>query len=102
MEYVFEGCTPKLACGGSNYRETVIGAYRKGQNYWELIERASTDLTNSSHAICLTGAGMPPEYGIPDFRGPNGIWTKNPHAEMKAYEAYDQFRVNPKGYWEEK
>ena len=68
----------------------------------DLIQRAAQDLINARYGIALTGAGISTESGIPDFRGPNGIWTKNPEAEMKAYEVYDQFKANPKGYWEER
>jgi NAD-dependent deacetylase len=66
----------------------------------ELVGRAARDLVKASYAIALTGAGISTESGIPDFRGPNGIWTKNPEAEIRAYEVYEQFRANPKGYWE--
>jgi len=66
-----------------------------------LVKRAAKDLVESKHAIALTGAGMSTESGIPDFRGPKGIWTTNREAEAKAYERYELFLNDPKAYWEE-
>ena len=41
-------------------------------------------LRDADRIVVLTGAGISTESGIPDFRGPNGVWTKDPAAERRA------------------
>jgi NAD-dependent deacetylase len=38
-------------------------------------------LRSASAVTVLTGAGISTDSGIPDFRGPSGVWTTNPRAE---------------------
>ena len=38
-------------------------------------------LRRAERVVVLTGAGVSTESGIPDFRGPQGVWTKDPKAE---------------------
>ena len=67
----------------------------------QLITRAAEDLINARYAIALTGAGISTESGIPDFRGPSGIWTRDPAAERRAYRSYERFLEDPKSWWQE-
>ncbi len=41
-----------------------------------LIEKAARLIIQSNSIVVFTGAGISTESGIPDFRGPDGLWSK--------------------------
>jgi NAD-dependent deacetylase len=45
-------------------------------------------LSEARRVVVLTGAGISTESGIPDYRGPNGVWTKDPDAEKLVTLSY--------------
>ncbi|PXY27222.1 SIR2 family NAD-dependent protein deacylase [Prauserella muralis] len=47
----------------------------------EDIQRARELVAGAGRLVAMTGAGVSTDSGIPDFRGPNGVWTRNPGAE---------------------
>lgn len=50
----------------------------------ESIRRAAELLEHANSIAVLTGAGISTDSGIPDFRGPNGVWTRDPEAERRS------------------
>jgi NAD-dependent deacetylase len=52
------------------------------------LETIAGWVRGAERIVVLTGAGISTESGIPDFRGPNGVWTKNPSAEKTATLQY--------------
>ena len=57
------------------------------------IDEARHLLGQARRVVVLTGAGISTESGIPDFRGPDGVWTKNPEAERLA--TLDHYLADP-------
>ena len=45
------------------------------------IDRVRRWVDDAKRIVVLTGAGISTDSGIPDFRGPQGVWTRNPMAE---------------------
>ncbi len=48
------------------------------------VRRAREVLADAGRVVVLTGAGISTDSGIPDFRGPKGVWTRDPSAERLA------------------
>ena len=58
-------------------------------SYSDDVRRARSLLEQARRVVVLTGAGISTDSGIADFRGPQGVWTKNPEAEkMATLQAY--------------
>lgn len=54
----------------------------------DALERARDLVDRAERITVLTGAGISTDSGIPDFRGPNGVWTKSPEAMIKSDISY--------------
>ncbi len=54
------------------------------QDWQSLAPDVARWLREAGSVGVLTGAGISTDSGIPDFRGPQGVWTKDPKAERLA------------------
>jgi len=80
-----DGSLVSTRSGGSRKeRTTVSTAIRLGcfqrhailLNVSDSVQRAADILGRSDHILVFTGAGISVESGIPDFRGPEGLWSR--------------------------
>jgi len=58
------------------------------------VARVRRWIDTSDRIVALTGAGISTDSGIPDFRGPSGLWTRDPEAERLS--TYDHYVNDPK------
>jgi NAD-dependent deacetylase len=55
-----------------------------GADFERALQEARRLIDEARRIVVLTGAGVSTDSGIPDFRGPQGVWTRNPEAEKMA------------------
>ncbi|KAI5865144.1 NAD-dependent deacetylase sirtuin-7 [Durotheca rogersii] len=60
----------------------------------EKAEALATQMRKSKHLIVFTGAGISTSAGIPDFRGPEGVWTLRAQGRRRA-DAVDTLQAVP-------
>jgi NAD-dependent deacetylase len=62
----------------------------------DLIQKTARAIRQAKKGMAFTGAGISVESGIPDFRGPSGLWEKFDPMEYATIEA---FRSHPQKVW---
>lgn len=60
------------------------------------IQQAADLLREAHYAVALTGAGISTASGIPDFRGPAGVWQ---HADAATIASLAGFHANPRQFY---
>ncbi len=63
------------------------------------IQRFAALLRDCHRAVVFTGAGISTESGIPDFRGPGGLWTKMKPVQFQDFGSSDEVRQRSWQQW---
>ena len=72
---------------------------KESGRFEESVERLKQMLAAARRGVVFTGAGISTESGIPDFRGPAGLWTKYRPIEFQDFLASEAAR---REYWQRK
>lgn len=62
------------------------------------MEELIKDLQSGKRIVFFGGAGVSTASGIPDFRGKNGLYTKN--ANIEKILSYTYFKSNPESFYD--
>ncbi len=65
----------------------------------ELVDEIAGLIAESKRIVVFTGAGISTESGIPDFRGPDGLWTKFDPEDF-TYQKFVSDREARKRLWQ--
>jgi NAD-dependent deacetylase len=79
MFHVVSCCSDHAHADG----EASRGAMLRG-----VLDEVRGWIDEAERILVLTGAGISTDSGIRDFRGPNGVWTKDPDAERRSQISY--------------
>jgi len=69
------------------------------QNLDILTDRVADLIARAERVVVFTGAGVSTESGIPDFRGPHGIWTKFDPDDF-TYQKFVSSAETRRRYWQ--
>ena len=63
------------------------------------VEALAELIASAQAVLVVTGAGISTEVGIPDFRGPEGVWKTRRPVQFQDFVASEEARVT---YWDQK
>src|SRR5262249_7925823 len=81
---------------------TTYRAHMQDEHIWDtpeahtLIRDMAEFVEDAQHLVVLSGAGVSTESGIPDFRGPNGVWSRR---SPTSYRAFMEDPAARREYW---
>ena len=72
-----EGFAPRFLCGYTSARIDVQASHMIAPDLRSGIDMLGDMIADAKTIVPFTGAGISTETGIPDFRSPGGLWTRN-------------------------